>query len=48
MESMRSDHAAHHAVLHQVGDKPLPLGYGDFAAEAAALERGAVVVDLEA
>lgn len=48
MESMQSVHIAHHAVLHQIGGKPLPLGYGDFAAEVEALERGAGVVDLEA
>lgn len=45
---MQSVHSAHRAVLHQVGGKPLPLGYGDFAAETAALEQGAGVVDLEA
>ncbi len=48
MESMQSMHVAHHAVLDQVGGKPLPLGYGDFAAEVGALEHGAGVVDLEA
>lgn len=48
MESMQSVTSAHHAVLDQVGGKPLPLGYGDFAAEVEALERGAGVVDLEA
>jgi len=48
METMQAVHAAHHAVLHEVGGKPLPLGYGDFAGEVEALERGAGIVDLEA
>jgi folate-binding protein YgfZ len=48
METMQSVHAAHHAVLGQAGGKPLPLGYGDFAAEVDALEHGAGLVDLEA
>jgi folate-binding protein YgfZ len=48
METMHAVHAAHHAVLHEIGGKPLPLGYGDFAGEVEALERGAGIVDLEA
>jgi len=48
MESMQAMHAAHHAVLDLAGGKPLPRGYGDFAAEVDALEHGAGVVDLEA
>ena len=48
METMQAVHAAHRAVLQEIGGKPLPLGYGDFAGEVEALESGAGVVDLEA
>jgi folate-binding protein YgfZ len=34
--------------LHQVGGRPLPMGYGDFEAEVEALTHGAGLVDLTA
>src|SRR5579863_1631317 len=48
METMQSVHKAHHAVVQEVGGKPLPTGYGNFEAEVASLDQGAGLVDLEA
>ncbi|HEX7926744.1 MAG TPA: hypothetical protein VF678_04070 [bacterium] len=41
-------HSANHAVLQDVAGKPVPVGYGDFGAEADAVEHGAGVMDWSA
>jgi folate-binding protein YgfZ len=46
--TLQALHAAHHAVLRDVAGQPVPLGYGDFDAEAGAVESGAGVMDWSA
>jgi folate-binding protein YgfZ len=49
MESpLHTLHSARHAVFQDVGGKPVPAGYGDFGAEADAVERGAGIMDWSA
>ncbi len=45
---MEALHVAHHARFQDTPGKPVPLGYGDFTAEAEAVARGVGVMDWSA
>ena len=47
-DSLQALHSAHQARVMDVQGKPLPLGYGDFEGEVAAIEGGLGILVMEA